>query len=141
MERVEGIEPSSSAWKAVALPLSYTRNSGPESIGSNRFPKDFSAPFSSVSPTLLGSQCGCAAKPATASVVGEVGLEPTKAYASGFTVRPLCHSGHSPGMLSPGTRPQSEDPAGRFCRGAYMLSARPPVNNVACAPGVWLPDK
>jgi hypothetical protein len=26
MERVKGIEPSSSAWKAVALPLSYTRN-------------------------------------------------------------------------------------------------------------------
>ena len=25
MERVEGIEPSSSAWKAVTLPLSYTR--------------------------------------------------------------------------------------------------------------------
>ena len=25
MERVKGIEPSSSAWKAVALPLSYTR--------------------------------------------------------------------------------------------------------------------
>ena len=24
-ERVKGIEPSSSAWKAVALPLSYTR--------------------------------------------------------------------------------------------------------------------
>jgi hypothetical protein len=31
-------------------------------------------------------------------VVGEVGLEPTKASASGFTVRPLCHSGHSPKM-------------------------------------------
>src|SRR3990172_6583430 len=29
-------------------------------------------------------------------MVGEVGLEPTKALASGFTVRPLCHSGHSP---------------------------------------------
>src|SRR5262245_63891318 len=29
-------------------------------------------------------------------VVGEVGLEPTKASASGFTVRPLCRSGHSP---------------------------------------------
>ncbi len=28
--------------------------------------------------------------------MGEVGLEPTKAFASGFTVRPLCHSGHSP---------------------------------------------
>jgi hypothetical protein len=25
MARVKGIEPSSSAWKAVALPLSYTR--------------------------------------------------------------------------------------------------------------------
>ena len=25
MERVKGIEPSSSAWKAVARPLSYTR--------------------------------------------------------------------------------------------------------------------
>ena len=31
-------------------------------------------------------------------MVGEVGLEPTKASASGFTVRPLCHSGHSPKM-------------------------------------------
>ena len=29
-------------------------------------------------------------------VVGEAGLEPAKADASGFTVRPLCHSGHSP---------------------------------------------
>jgi hypothetical protein len=27
LERVKGIEPSSSAWKAVALPLSYTRES------------------------------------------------------------------------------------------------------------------
>ena len=28
LERVKGIEPSSSAWKAVALPLSYTRTRG-----------------------------------------------------------------------------------------------------------------
>jgi hypothetical protein len=28
LERVKGIEPSSSAWKAVALPLSYTRTEG-----------------------------------------------------------------------------------------------------------------
>ena len=33
-------------------------------------------------------------------VVGEAGLEPAKAYASGFTVRPLCHSGHSPDAFS-----------------------------------------
>jgi hypothetical protein len=29
LERVNGIEPSSSAWKAVALPLSYTREQLP----------------------------------------------------------------------------------------------------------------
>ena len=28
LERVKGIEPSSSVWKTVALPLSYTRNPG-----------------------------------------------------------------------------------------------------------------
>jgi hypothetical protein len=28
MERVKGIEPSYSAWKAAALPLSYTRGFG-----------------------------------------------------------------------------------------------------------------
>jgi hypothetical protein len=32
LERVNGIEPSSSAWKAVALPLSYTRNLCPLSL-------------------------------------------------------------------------------------------------------------
>jgi hypothetical protein len=34
LERVKGIEPSSSAWKAVALPLSYTRLSGGRDQGS-----------------------------------------------------------------------------------------------------------
>src|SRR5262245_17521726 len=34
LERVKGIEPSSSAWKAVALPLSYTRGTrSPEARG------------------------------------------------------------------------------------------------------------
>src|SRR6266700_7468337 len=37
-----------------------------------------------------------AAAPQARRLVGEVGLEPTKASASGFTVRPLCRSGHSP---------------------------------------------
>lgn len=32
LERVEGIEPSSSAWKAVALPLSYTRTSDSKAV-------------------------------------------------------------------------------------------------------------
>ena len=30
----------------------------------------------------------------TMVIVGQAGLEPAKANASGFTVRPLCHSGH-----------------------------------------------
>ena len=33
MERVKGVEPSQPAWKAVALPLSYTRNSLVEESG------------------------------------------------------------------------------------------------------------
>jgi hypothetical protein len=37
LERVKGIEPSSSAWKAVALPLSYTRTRGQKSeIGNQK---------------------------------------------------------------------------------------------------------
>jgi hypothetical protein len=54
LERVKGIEPSSSAWKAVALPLSYTR-------------------------IAVHHTCNRTAFPDNAVVVGEVGLEPTKA--------------------------------------------------------------
>ncbi len=84
LERVAGIEPASSAWKAAALPLCYTR----QAAGSRRLPVSGSgAPYSSLkAPTSK----------LIARMVGEVGLEPTKAYARGFTVPPLCHSGHSP---------------------------------------------
>ena len=33
LERVAGIEPAYEAWKATALPLSYTRSRGPHAIG------------------------------------------------------------------------------------------------------------
>ena len=36
LERVKGIEPSSSAWKAVALPLSYTRIGSRSCVHSER---------------------------------------------------------------------------------------------------------
>ena len=49
LERVAGIEPAYSAWKAAALPLSYTRET---------------------------EECR---RSAGSKVVGEVGLEPTKA--------------------------------------------------------------
>ena len=61
VERVAGIEPAYSAWKAAALPLCYTR--------------DRSALRRRV----------------RVEVVGEVGLEPTKAYAGRFTVSCDCH--------------------------------------------------
>jgi hypothetical protein len=37
MERVKGIEPSYSAWKAAALPLSYTRDFSPASFPNSLF--------------------------------------------------------------------------------------------------------
>ena len=63
LERVKGIEPSSSAWKAVALPLSYTR------IGTSE------AGRQTVQRSLVRRR-SCVAG---SWLVGEVGLEPTKA--------------------------------------------------------------
>ena len=63
-------------------------------------------------------------------MVGEVGLEPTKAFASGFTVRPLCHSGHSP--IHRFVRPEQERPprrAGRSSRGVYA-QPRPGLSTI-----------
>jgi hypothetical protein len=66
LERVKGIEPSSSAWKAVALPLSYTRagDQGRSSEGRRSGPAN-----------LDNRSCTQSLIP----MVGEVGLEPTKA--------------------------------------------------------------
>ena len=62
VERVEGIEPSYSAWKAAALPLSYTRMPCEERSGA----------------------------------AGGGGRTRTyEGVARGFTVLPLCRSGHS----------------------------------------------
>src|SRR5918993_2524361 len=87
VERVRGIEPPSSAWKAVALPLSYTR-------------------------VLLRFRSGG-------------GGSRTRTYegiASGFTVRPLCRSGHSP--LEPNPNAQRRGcSADRFTLGSAFRGA------------------
>src|SRR5260221_5275136 len=89
LERVVGIEPASSAWKAAALPLCYTR-----------------APSRALELSLALEVNNRSGRGLLATrVVGEVGLEPTKAYASGFTVRPLCRSGHSPKRAVEKARP------------------------------------
>jgi hypothetical protein len=63
LERVKGIEPSSSAWKAVALPLSYTRIADRSSAFGDRELAFFPIRWPLVPDPRL---------------VGEVGLEPTK---------------------------------------------------------------
>ena len=73
LERVEGIEPSSSAWKAAALPLSYTRNR-------------------SVTPPAIASRLRREKPPrrgALQRLVEGAGFEPAYALAGRFTV--CCH--------------------------------------------------
>jgi hypothetical protein len=95
VERVKGIEPSSSAWKAVALPLSYTRlfDSFFLPVPAVRLPP---LEYLHSRPTRpLGLR-----RRATKS--GGGGWTRTnEGLASGFTVRPLCRSGHSPGNCFP----------------------------------------
>ena len=83
LERVDGIEPTYSAWKAAVLPLYYTRTEtasvrpcGNPDLG-NRPPR---GPFPPVFDSAWwGKQ--------------DSNL---RSLRSGFTVRPLCRSGHSP---------------------------------------------
>ena len=62
MERVKGIEPSSTAWKAVVLPLNYTRKYSIYGAGRNRTADTWS--FNpllyqlSYRASLLKSNCG-----------------------------------------------------------------------------------
>src|SRR5579885_69336 len=65
MERVKGIEPSYSAWKAAALPLSYTRNFKGLS--------DFQSPRRVLAATEAGTrrERGIAIKPACPARAGQ----------------------------------------------------------------------
>ena len=83
MERVRGIEPPSSAWKAVALPLSYTR----WGVSVEACPAAMSASATGTQPLMTYLMIGLCQISRKINffeeeVVGEVGLEPTKAYAS-----------------------------------------------------------
>src|SRR5438309_1620896 len=55
LERVKGIEPSSSAWKAVALPLSYTRSPTTGGGGRTRTYEGVSQRIYSPPPLPLGT--------------------------------------------------------------------------------------
>src|ERR1700761_5677729 len=75
VERVAGIEPASSAWKAAALPLCYTRETpaARRLCGNSALISQVHKPFGS------SGQC----------VVGEVGLEPTKAMPADLQSAPF----------------------------------------------------
>ena len=75
LERVKGIEPSSSAWKAVALPLSYTRLQKSEDR----------MQVSEQLPSISDPCC----RPSVLRMVGEVGLEPTKAQPADLQSAPF----------------------------------------------------
>jgi hypothetical protein len=81
LERVEGIEPSYSAWKAAALPLSYTRIAGPESTMNEAMSRcrgtvseidQLPTPQGAPRPLRLAAA-------GQERMVGEAGLEPAKA--------------------------------------------------------------
>ena len=64
LERVMGIEPTSTAWKAEVLPLNYTRLASPVPTETRAMP---------------ASLCPCMGWPRRAGLVEGVGFEPTKA--------------------------------------------------------------
>ena len=69
LERVKGIEPSYSAWKAAALPLSYTRGLAPAFAWQAKLRRGI---------RLFNKARAVTPKPWRRRMVGEVGLEPTK---------------------------------------------------------------
>src|SRR5450631_3970855 len=101
MERVKGIEPSSVAWKATALPLSYTRECYPflprsyclrPRLGSSSRPPSlklrrdirlqhcaFLPPHSQLDPAEASAEADG----------GEGWIRTSVGVANGFTVRPL----------------------------------------------------
>jgi hypothetical protein len=84
-KRVEGIEPSSLAWKAIALPLSYTRNWPFGGFAGLTTGKDsFASRLTQGTPTGTGGK------------VGSAGFEPAKAVPSDLQSDPFDRSGNSP---------------------------------------------
>ena len=90
MERVAGIEPASSAWKAEVLPLNYTRGIGPRDLTPQR---------------CLGQQAslhipiptGAAFNAAQCGKHGGGGwIRTTEAFASDLQSDPFGHSGTPP---------------------------------------------
>ena len=89
-ERVKGIEPSSLAWKAMALPLSYTRFPVKNAKSKGRNPK-----------TLRRSHFGTSRLVFRISPpMGGAGFEPAKAEPSDLQSDPFDRSGNPPTLAA-----------------------------------------
>ena len=83
LERVDGIEPTYSAWKAAVLPLYYTR-AGSAAAGP-RGTLTFAPGLIEVRTVPVFDSAWWGKQDSN-----------LRSLRSGFTVRPLCRSGHSP---------------------------------------------
>ena len=94
LERVDGIEPTYSAWKAAVLPLYYTRT---ETTAALCFHKETSA----ADPHFR------ACSPFNTRVVGEAGLEPAKLTQGIYSPPPLPLGTFPRARLEPSDRPET----------------------------------
>jgi hypothetical protein len=117
LERVKGIEPSSSAWKAVALPLSYTR--AREAYMRARLRQNLRDPSRSAGLP--------AAAPNARRLVGEVGLEPTKAKPADLQSAPFAARDTPPNLAS-GRMRGSSRVMGSALGGVNRATSEPPMS-------------
>ena len=128
MERVKGIEPSCSAWKADVLPLNYTRAGGVLRVMRVRH---------TARPSASLRDCGALQRPAsrlgplrrasrgveTVGLVGGAGFEPAKAVPADLQSAPVDRLGIRPVRArDPGGR--SECDAAADCRGVAPDTSR-----------------
>ena len=103
-KRAKGIEPSSSAWKAVALPLSYARNYIQRLPRLPPEPPTIKKVTADQQPTTsLPIQSNPIQTLPKSPHVGGVGFEPTKAMPSDLQSDPFDRSGNPPWPLNSST--------------------------------------
>ena len=102
VERVKGIEPSSLAWKAMALPLSYTRKK-PEKPANLFAPPTYSLRSKATSSWSMRLELESGRPPHNRlnrnDQMGGAGFEPAKALPSDLQSDPFDRSGSPPGTV------------------------------------------
>ena len=113
LERVMGIEPTSSAWKAEVLPLNYTRGRRARRPTSTCSPGHFAEHFLSALRPLL------AAAATVMHLVEGGGFEPPKAEPADLQSAPFGHSG-----TPPKNQARNSDPRHGACQQRFVKNPR-----------------